>query len=60
MTRLELLNLNRARAGESSCWENSGIFEAMIICFEERRECYGVDASTLQMREFLLERTGAS
>ncbi|KAG2282927.1 hypothetical protein Bca52824_054147 [Brassica carinata] len=51
MTRLELWILNRVRAGESSWWENPGIFEAMILCFEERRECYGVDASTLQMRE---------
>ncbi|KAF2596165.1 hypothetical protein F2Q68_00010722 [Brassica cretica] len=32
----------------------------MILFFEERRECYGVDASTLHMREFLLEGTGAS
>ncbi|KAF3533237.1 hypothetical protein DY000_02040204 [Brassica cretica] len=60
MTRLEIWILNRAWAAESSCWKNPGIFEAMNLCFEERRECYGVDASTLQMREFLLERTGAS
>ncbi|KAF3554569.1 hypothetical protein F2Q69_00013617 [Brassica cretica] len=52
--------LNHVRAGESSCWENPGIFEARILCFEERREFCGVDALTLHMREFLLERTGAS
>ncbi|KAH0853976.1 hypothetical protein HID58_092714, partial [Brassica napus] len=42
------------------CWENPGIFEARTLCFEERRECCGADASTLRMRVFLLERTGAS